>query len=638
MLSKPDYCRSCILYGNGQGYVPADGQGSNGVFVVLEAAGADEEAEGRPTVGRAGHYLWSQLARVGLERDDFRIHNVLSCRPPDNKLAKMPYEAAAIDHCSPLLDATIFDMQQRCKDAGKTFVILTLGRIAFKRVMGLSEKDPILKADYCCYPFRSEKYQATVLALDHPAFIMRGNHHLVPMMQYGFKRAVEIAANGLTLDNPYYLLDPTPARFDEWANEYFNVLEHATNGDAVYLSYDIETPHKQGMDEEKVAKEDDTDYTILRCSFCYTPGNAVSVPWQAQYIPTIQRLFASTAKKVGWNNTNYDDPRIKAQMPMNGDLLDAMMGWHVLNSALPKGLGFVAPFYWKNTEMWKHEAANKPSWYNAKDADAALRCWLGIKQSLKEHDLCRVFDRHITQVNRVFAYMSNKGVLLDLEMRAAAEKEVAAQLQNVQAKIQEVVPVDAKEKKVYKKEPKDTTGMVRVQGSVKVPICSRCGARRVTAAHFKSVGKKKLKLGLEENPCIEGSANREDVATELWAKVLEFKLSKVSLTRYQQVMGHKPIIDRQASRRGEIKTTFDEKAIIKLGQHYPKDPLYQLILTQRGASKLLGTYIGITQEDGSIRGGMATDLEGVIHTTLTRNPETLRSASSNPNMQNCPRD
>lgn len=579
MLQKPDSCKPCVLYGNGCGFVPADGTGSNGVLVVLEAAGQDEAAEGKPTIGKAGHYLWSQLARTGLERDDFRIHNVLSCRPPDNKLAKMPYEKEAIEFCSPNLDATIYKHIEACLDSGKTPVILTLGRIAFKRIMGYDDKSPILREDYLCYPLWSERYGVWVLAADHPAFIMRGNHNLVPTLQFAAKRCVEIAVDGLTQDRPFYLLDPLAEEFEQWAQQYLKVAASS------YLSYDIETPHKQGSNEEHIAKEDQIDYTILRCSFCYEPGNAVSVPWKAEYLPTMHKLFGSGGALVGWNNQLYDDPRIKAQgIQMNGDILDAMMGWHVLNSALPKSLGFVTPFYWKTTSMWKHLANSAPSFYNAKDADAALRCWLGIQRDLKNNGLWHVFDRHVIQVNRVFAYMSKMGVLLDQEMRNEFEEKVGAELREVESRIQDVVPIAAKEHKLYKKVPKSTDGMVQVATRSLVHRCNRCGTVKPPKSHFKVYKKK-------DNPCggAEISVLEEDVY--LWARVLPFRLSKTALTRYQTLMGHKPIIDRK-----ENKVTFDEKAILRLTKTYPRDPLYPLILKQRGASKLISTYIGVTED------------------------------------------
>jgi hypothetical protein len=60
-----------------------------------------------------------------------------------------------------------------------------------------------------------------------------------------------------------------------------------------------------------------------------------------------------------------------------------------LNTALPKGLGFVAPFYARRSPMWKHLSDDQPAFYNAVDADMALQCWLGIRRDLKKGDLYR---------------------------------------------------------------------------------------------------------------------------------------------------------------------------------------------------------------------------------------------------------
>src|SRR5690606_39860706 len=136
---------------------------------------------GQPFIGKAGHYLWGNLKRIGLDRDDFRIANVLSCRPPGNKLVGQGYELDAIDHCAPLLDATIKEYGDLSRASGRTPVILTLGRTPFKRIMDLNERvhAKLLKLDYYCYPFWSDRYSAWVIAAPHPSYLMRGNHHLL---------------------------------------------------------------------------------------------------------------------------------------------------------------------------------------------------------------------------------------------------------------------------------------------------------------------------------------------------------------------------------------------------------------------------------------------------------------------------
>ena len=628
MIPKPDSCKTCPGFRWGsKGFVPASGSGSNGVLIVAEAAGENEAQAGEPLVGKAGHYFWSQLQRVGLERDDFRIHNVLSCRPPENKLSKMPYELEVIQACRPNLDATIQAHVAGARASGKTPVILTLGRIAFKRLMGYDDKSPVLRLDYTSYPFWSQEYEAWVIPTYHPSYLMRGYHHLVPVMQFAAKRAVEIASEGLELETPTYLLDPSPWTFDEWAKGYLGAA------DSVTLSYDIETPYKQGKDEDKLtAEEDGDDYAILRVAFAFKPGEAVSVPWRAEYMPALEAIFGSGGTKIGWNSRLFDDPRIRAKFPMRGDLLDAMRAWHILNTALPKSLGFVTPYYAQRSSMWKHLAGDQPAFYNAKDADMALRCWQGIEKDLKANNLWEVYDRHNIKLGRVFTYMSDKGVALDAEMRAGAETKLAAILDDTEQRMEAAIPEAARKLKVFKKEPKDVTGLVQVDGLSKVSRCPRCFRVPAKADHFKSVGKKALKGGSEENPCLGLKPERVDVASKLWAKPLEFKISKVGLLGYQKALRHRAIIDRKLGR-----VTFDENAIMKLMKQHPKDPLYPLILEHRGTQKLLSNYVGVTQLDGTIRGGMPTGPDGRVRTSFTDNPSTLRSASQNPNLQNLPR-
>lgn len=53
--------------------------------LVGEAPGAQEDAMGRPFVGRAGQVLDELLAEAGLDRHELAVLNVLKCRPPGNR-------------------------------------------------------------------------------------------------------------------------------------------------------------------------------------------------------------------------------------------------------------------------------------------------------------------------------------------------------------------------------------------------------------------------------------------------------------------------------------------------------------------------------------------------------------------------
>lgn len=673
MLAKPTTpCASCVgrawsPRGDLQGYVPAGGTGANGVLIVDASAGEAEEASGVGFTDRPGYYLFTALAKVGLEREDFRYTTVLSCRPPTGPRGRPLLDPQAVDTCDLLLTATIEDMRARCADAAKHLTILALGPLAFRRVMGLNDPfAPILKEDYANYVHWSDRHHCWVIATDPPSLLMQGNHYLVPQLQCAAMRAVEVATDGFAYDTPTYIEDPSPSAFAAWAERYLAAVASAgaaTGGGATGataaagpvgqparpqcpLSVDIETPRKQKArgKEDTLTREEEDDYIILRCSFGWEVGEAVSIPWRAEYMPTVERLLMADSPKVFWNYM-YDVPRLKEQVGMRGDTIDAMLAWHVLNSQLEKRLGLVAPFYAKRARMWKHLSGDRPAAYNAQDADMALVCYEGIKADLERAGQWHVFERHVIELNRVLDHMSAAGVLRDEAARTAGEARLTTLLVDAEGRMDAAVPLASRRLKVFKGLPPALRGLsgealtvaataaslTPVTRTALVPRCPGCRAEKPKAAHFKPLGVKRTKAG-EVNPCAGLAVVKAEETVQQWAKVLPFKPSKLQLTAYQTTLKQRAIVNRR-----EQKTTFDEDAIRQLMVRYPKDALYPVILEHRKYQMLRSRYVGVTQPDGRIKGGLEVGRDGRIHTTYSHNPETLRLASQNPAMQNLPR-
>lgn len=627
MIIKPDTCKGCPLYelphGKKWGFSHPVGTGKNGVMVVAEALGKDEEQEGMALVGKSGYTLFQQLKRIDIEREDFTLFNTIACRPPDNKLVGMPYMQGAIEHCSPNLNSAIEKARAVARNNDKTFVIVTLGVTPFRRILGLdSHKDrELLKKDYYAYPFWSDTYECWVLNAPHPAYLLRGNTHLWPVIQFVFKRALEIANNGLVLDNPDYDLDPQPAGLDSWIKGYERTLILDPDNP---LSYDIETPYKVKVkDEEEIGKEEDADHTILRISFSYLGADGkthtVSVKWSAEYMAGIERLFDLANYVLGWNSDKYDYPRVSRHVKVRGIGLDGMVAWHILNSSLPKALGFVTPYYWQQTLMWKHMSESAPAFYNAKDADAALRNFIGIKKDLVANRLWHVYERHWIELAKALKFMSGTGVLRDNEMRDAAEKQLQATLDLIESRMEEAVPLEARDLKIYKKEPKLKDGLIELERFYPVKYCGDCGLFNPTR--------------WKKHATICGGATIEvPEATKVWGKPLEFKVSKKRMSSYQSSLKHQAVINRK-----ENKVTYDADALTILIKKYPNDPLYPRILEHRKTQKLLSTYVGITLPNGRMQGGMPVAVDGRIHTVYGRDASTLRFTSEDPNLQNLPR-
>lgn len=114
-------CRLCALAAGRTHSVPGEGNLNALVMLVGEGPGADEDRQGRPFVGRSGRFLTEALRKVGIERSEVYITNVVKCRPPDNR-DPLPDELAA---CAAYLDRQIALVNPR--------IIVTLGRISMRR-------------------------------------------------------------------------------------------------------------------------------------------------------------------------------------------------------------------------------------------------------------------------------------------------------------------------------------------------------------------------------------------------------------------------------------------------------------------------------------------------------------------------
>ena len=116
-------CRRCPLCDGRTQTVFGVGNPHARVMFIGEAPGKNEDLQGEPFVGAAGHYLNELLGCAGLRREDVFIANVLKCRPPGNRDPR-PEE---IQTCTPYLRE-----QTRTIDPE---VLVTLGKFSTQFVL-----------------------------------------------------------------------------------------------------------------------------------------------------------------------------------------------------------------------------------------------------------------------------------------------------------------------------------------------------------------------------------------------------------------------------------------------------------------------------------------------------------------------
>lgn len=122
---------------------------------VGEAPGADEDAQGKPFVGRAGQLLTKMIEAMGLKREEVIIGNVNRCRPPGNRQPTL--EEAAI--CRPFLFREIGVIRPD--------VIVVMGNTALRNLLEV-------KAGISSVRGQFRDYQGIkVMPTFHPAYLLR---------------------------------------------------------------------------------------------------------------------------------------------------------------------------------------------------------------------------------------------------------------------------------------------------------------------------------------------------------------------------------------------------------------------------------------------------------------------------------
>lgn len=148
-------CTRCPLYQGRTNIVHTDGNPNARLMFVGEAPGADEDAQARPFVGRAGQLLTKIIEAIGFKREEVLIGNVNRCRPPANR-PPTPEEASM---CKPFLLREIASVQPE--------VIVVLGNTAMRNLLDLKQGITKVRGQF-------QDYQGVkVMPTFHPAYLLR---------------------------------------------------------------------------------------------------------------------------------------------------------------------------------------------------------------------------------------------------------------------------------------------------------------------------------------------------------------------------------------------------------------------------------------------------------------------------------
>ncbi len=161
--ARAKQCVACPLAHTRTNVVFGEGNPRAPLVLVGEGPGEQEDATGRPFVGRAGALLDKALREAGMARRHVYICNIVKCRAyviENGRARNRPPTAEEIQACSTWLDAQLTII--------KPLVIVCLGGPAASTLIHKNFKIMQDRGKWF-----SNRYAPAVIAALHPAYILR---------------------------------------------------------------------------------------------------------------------------------------------------------------------------------------------------------------------------------------------------------------------------------------------------------------------------------------------------------------------------------------------------------------------------------------------------------------------------------
>lgn len=426
------------------GFGPLDAK----IVIIGEAPGVEEERTGQPFVGASGHLLNQVLARIGINRNECYITNVVKTRPPNNDFGVL-YEDKKKTIPSPLLLQSITNLHGELRNL-RPSLIIPLGGEALRAVtnkIGIDKwRGSILPS-----PF------GKVLSTYHPARVLR-EFTLLPIFTEDLKRAFiqskfpEIRPLGHKFNiNPSYsavvsflesLLDkPRPIAFDiETTKNHIRCLGIADSSTtAICIPF---------MSSGKVPINTKTIF------FGPTSSPQVNSHWmeEEEYVilSLLDRVFSDRRISKYAQNFPFDSQILGREFgfTISGFRFDTLVAAHTMYAELPKGLDFLASLYTDVPYYSDYDStSDEELWtYNCYDCCVTYQLSVSLHKDLLErvNTNCGLFnsltflENHIQPAMQVMTRVGQRGVLINLGVRDELKTKYTKELEDIEKRFQDL--------------------------------------------------------------------------------------------------------------------------------------------------------------------------------------------------------
>lgn len=348
-MQKPEGCKGCPLEASTEGPVWGKGPVKAKLMFVGEAPGEEEGITLEPFKGGSGKIFNAQLAQAGIVRSEAFVTNVVKCRPTakgaGGRVVNRAPTSAEIRHCARYLVGELATIQPN--------TVVALGNVAMQTLTGTTKGITTVRSVPTEGPMRlgdaarpgAARYK--VVGTVHPANIMR-SQDMWPAVIFDLMRANQQSAYPDIRRRQWN--NNIRAKLSDVGPMLLKQMEEPRMGFSHgFYVHDLETT---GLDPKKDA---------IRCIGLSANSQDIYVfDWTPQVAEFTASLHANkNLMCIGQNSEAFDIWfQEEKGFKFEGPSFDTLLGWHQLNSSLPKALDFIGAtvtdeLHWKDKTMYK---------------------------------------------------------------------------------------------------------------------------------------------------------------------------------------------------------------------------------------------------------------------------------------------
>lgn len=407
MIKKPISCKLCPLYQTGEGFVKPEGNDILGVTLIGDYPSAGDIREGVPfkPFSQSGSKLAEVFKIIGVKREQFRLGNVISCNPIDNKLEWMPYESKAVECCEVNRKRVYASniggdsLHHHLLDDIQHKVTVALGNVAHKTLTGYNgmKKEAVNSMRGFIY---DTKYGYIIPSID-PKVVKRGKPQYIQYLIHDIKKAISLAKTirqGVSYDIQEKREYIEYGTRDQLRSFYYKVKDNQNR----LLTYDIET--EDSLDVEEDERDALSNSVITQIQFSLGMRQGITVSFTSEVIPIIKALFLLDNPKANHNCWHFDNPRLAAKgIKINGTIFDTMWMFKHWQPGLLRGLQPVASLF-GFPFAWKHLFNSQQEFYGCADVDSVQYVMNSLPEVMKKDKVWGNYERYHRPIYDVTGY------------------------------------------------------------------------------------------------------------------------------------------------------------------------------------------------------------------------------------------